>query len=167
MKEDWERSIAFVLQHEGDYSNDPKDPGGETKYGICKRSYPQLDIARLTIDEAKEIYRRDYWNAVQADELPWPLSLMAFDMGVNMGLTTARRMLQLALDVEVDGHIGEKTIAAAKRASDRRCLRYLAMRQARYARLMHENPTLFAFDINWSFRVLSLARLTAPVPGVM
>jgi len=35
----FERTIGF----EGGYANDPRDPGGETKYGISKRAYPALD----------------------------------------------------------------------------------------------------------------------------
>jgi hypothetical protein len=62
MSEHFERAVAFVLRHEGGYVNDPRDPGGETKYGISKRAYPRLDIKGLTEADAKEIYRRDYWE---------------------------------------------------------------------------------------------------------
>ena len=51
--------IKHVLEHEGGYVNDPKDLGGETKYGITKRFYPDIDIKNLTIEEAKEIYKKD------------------------------------------------------------------------------------------------------------
>ena len=47
--------IEIVLHHEGGYVNDPKDPGGETNFGIAKRSHPDVDIKNLTIDGAKEI----------------------------------------------------------------------------------------------------------------
>jgi len=60
MSDNFERCIAFVLRHEGGYVNDPRDPGGETKYGISKRAYPGLDIKNLTEEQAKEIYRQDY-----------------------------------------------------------------------------------------------------------
>ena len=36
--------IEVVLHHEGGYVNDPKDPGGETNFGIAKRSHPDVDI---------------------------------------------------------------------------------------------------------------------------
>ena len=29
--------IEIVLEHEGGYVNDPKDPGGETNFGVAKR----------------------------------------------------------------------------------------------------------------------------------
>lgn len=57
----FERAFSCVLQNEGVYVNDPSDSGGETKYGISKRSYPNLDIKNLTLEEAKKIYFCDYW----------------------------------------------------------------------------------------------------------
>ncbi|MGE3487928.1 MAG: glycosyl hydrolase 108 family protein [Nitrospira sp.] len=91
---DCERAIAFVLKWEGGYVNDPHDPGGETNMGISKRSYPNLDIAGLTRDQAVAIYQRDYWQASGADTLPWPTSLMHFDTAVNAGVARANQMLK-------------------------------------------------------------------------
>ena len=48
--------IERVLVHEGGYVNDPRDPGGETKYGIAKRSYPGVDIRNLTRAQAVGIW---------------------------------------------------------------------------------------------------------------
>ena len=91
---DWDRAIAFVLKWEGGYVNDPRDPGGETNMGISKNSYPALDIANLTRDQAVAIYQRDYWQASGADKLPWPLCLMHFDTAVNAGVGRANQLLQ-------------------------------------------------------------------------
>lgn len=97
----FERAVAFVLQQEGGLSTDPNDPGNYTggrfvgtKYGISARSYPNLDIANLTLDEAKEIYQRDYWQASGADKLPWPLSLTVLDFAVNAGVGAAHQALK-------------------------------------------------------------------------
>jgi len=49
-----------LLGLEGAYVNDPRDAGGETKYGISRRSYPGEIIRTMTIERAKEIYLRDY-----------------------------------------------------------------------------------------------------------
>lgn len=89
MSNNWERCIAFVLRWEGGYANNPNDPGGETNWGITKRSYPQLDIANLTREQAIEIYRRDYWLGSGADTMPWPLCLAHFDTAVNAGVGRA------------------------------------------------------------------------------
>ena len=43
------------------YVNDPRDSGGETKFGVAKNANPNVNIAKLTLDEAKKIYKSRYW----------------------------------------------------------------------------------------------------------
>ncbi len=52
---------------EGGYINDPDDPGGETKFGISKRSYPDINIKLVTVDLAREIYKQDFWDRLNLD----------------------------------------------------------------------------------------------------
>jgi lysozyme family protein len=59
---DFNKSVKIVLQHEGAFSDQAADRGGKTMYGISQRQYPDLDIANLTEEQAREIYRRDYWQ---------------------------------------------------------------------------------------------------------
>ena len=111
--------IEKVLHHEGGYVNDPKDLGGETKYGITKRFYPDVDIKNLTIEQATEIYKKDYWDKNKVESLPQNLWHIYFDMCVNMGKRTAVKVLQRAAvnkgrDIEVDGGLGPMTIGALK-----------------------------------------------------
>ncbi len=87
---DFKKAVKFVLQKEGGYVNHPADPGGETKYGISKRAYPDLNIKDLTVEQAKEIYYRDYWLKAGCDEMDWPMSLVVFDTAVNMGVSRAK-----------------------------------------------------------------------------
>lgn len=98
--------MAFdrLLGHEGRYSNDPRDPGGETNWGISKRSYPAVDIKNLSVDAAKSIYRRDFWQPL-ADAHP-SIKFQVFDFAVNGGLSVAIRKLQAAIGVADDGHWG-------------------------------------------------------------
>lgn len=84
------QAVALVVGIEAGYDNNPADPGGETKYGISKRAYPDVDIANLTLEQAQAIYQRDYWEALGCDAMPWSLALLVFDCGVNMGLSVAR-----------------------------------------------------------------------------
>lgn len=107
-------AVQMVLRHEGGYVNDSKDPGGETKFGISKRAYPSVDIAALTEDTAKAIYKRDYWDKVKGDQLPDSVATVLFDMAVNMGVDRAIKLLQRALRVKEDGALGPVTIQAAK-----------------------------------------------------
>ncbi|RME80559.1 MAG: hypothetical protein D6771_09350, partial [Zetaproteobacteria bacterium] len=140
-------AIRWVIAHEGGYANDPRDPGGETKYGISKRSYPDLDIAALTIEDAIAIYRRDWWDRYDydalADAADAAVAVRTFDLAVNMGAHAAHALLQRALadcgePVRVDGIIGPQTLAACRRA-DRGWLYAHLLRRAmeRYARLPH------------------------------
>ena len=131
----FEQAVAMVLRHEGGYVNDPRDPGGETRFGISKRAYPDVDILRLTEDEAKAIYKRDYWDKLRTDEIPEPLAICLFDAAVNMGRDKAVRLLQRACGVAQDGVMGGNTIAAANRLSDavvrfstERCIAYTGIR---------------------------------------
>lgn len=67
----FERAVQIVLEKEGVLSDDARDPGGLTKYGITKREYPDLDIANITVADAVAIYRRDYWAKIRGDDLEY------------------------------------------------------------------------------------------------
>lgn len=106
--------LAAVLHWEGGYVDDPRDPGGETRFGISRRAYPDVDIATLTAEQAGAIYHRDYWQVCQCDALPPALAMLVFDGAVNQGTGAAIRMLQAAAKVPEDGAMGPRTIAAAR-----------------------------------------------------
>ena len=108
----FDQAFDRLIGHEGGYVNNPSDPGGETKFGISKRSYPNLDIANLTVDAAKEIYRRDFWEPL-GDAHP-AVKFQVFDFAVNSGIQTAIRKLQASIGVADDGHWGPKSAAALK-----------------------------------------------------
>jgi lysozyme family protein len=110
-----------LISVEGGYSNDPDDPGGETKYGISKRQYPHIDIANLTLAKAFEIYYQDYWHSIHLDLLDnVDLACELFEQGVNFGQEQAIRHLQVALcllgtKVDLDGVLGPITRRTANR----------------------------------------------------
>lgn len=111
----YNKAFDLLMKVEGGYVNDPRDKGGETKYGISKKQYPNIDIKNLTLDEAKDIYFKDYWLRNKCDTLPDCLSVFLFDFCVNSNSIRARKFLQEALNVKIDGVIGNQTIAAAHR----------------------------------------------------
>jgi lysozyme family protein len=84
----WEAAIETLLLVEGGYANHPLDKGGETNYGISKRSYPHLNIKTLTREQAAAIYHADYWTKIP-HALPDDLRWMAFDFAVNSGVRRA------------------------------------------------------------------------------
>ena len=103
-----------LLGHEGTYSDNPDDPGGATMYGITQRTarlngYIGLMWA-LPIEKAKDIARREYWDAVNADQLPDALRFDVFDAAYNSGPGQAIKWLQRAVYVDVDGKFGPATL---------------------------------------------------------
>ena len=125
-------AVAIVLAEEGGYVNDQQDPGGETKYGISKRQFPDVDIAALTQQQASALYERHYWDVCKCGELPWPLALFVFDSAVNQGCDAAKKMLQRALNVPQDGVLGSRTMDAARASRPWHAARFMAYRAMRY-----------------------------------
>jgi lysozyme family protein len=108
----FDEAFERLIGHEGVYVHDLRDPGGETKYGVSKRSYPGENIRDLTLDRAKLIYRRDYWGPAGCDAAPDGLKFDLFDMAVNAGVGKAIKTLQRAAGQVDDGIIGPRTIHA-------------------------------------------------------
>jgi len=122
-------AFKIVLDFEGGYVNDPDDKGGATNYGITYNTLNNaktkgwvpfnVTIQNIQLEHAKIIYRKGYWDAVQADSLPHPLDLIMFDSAVNHGPNAAVKLLQKSLNVllpytelAVDGIIGPLTLRA-------------------------------------------------------
>jgi lysozyme family protein len=120
----FEQAFKIVVGHEGGYTANQADPGNwtggrcnvgtcrGTNFGISAASYPNLDIAALTLPQAQEIYRRDYWDRVQCSALPAALALLVFDAAVNNGVARSARWLQAVAKVPQDAIIGPATLAA-------------------------------------------------------
>jgi len=111
--------FAKLIGHEGGYSNNPADPGGETMWGVT------LKVARangytgpmrsMGLDVAKGIYRALYWDRCRCDDLPQGVAFDVFDAAVNSGPGQAARWLQRAVGVADDGVIGPVTLAAVRK----------------------------------------------------
>ena len=136
-------AVRVVLKHEGGYVNHPEDPGGETKYGISKRSYPDLNIKALTKEDAIDIYRRDWWDKYGYGMLPDDIAIKVFDLAVNMGAGQAHQLLQIALNdcgthLVIDGKLGAKTVAAVNTASPDSLMFHLLDRGEMYYRRLNK-----------------------------
>ena len=136
--------IEVVLHHEGGYVNDPKDPGGETNFGIAKRSHPDVDIKNLTKDGAKEIYKEHYWDKNKVESLSEELRHIYFDMCVNQGRGRAVKILQRAANAKGAGLKGVELD------------RVRAYRVKYYADLVTRKPDLEKFYFGWFRRALEV-----------
>lgn len=153
MSDAFKRAVTEVLRHEGGYVNDPADRGGETNFGISKRSYPALDIKALTRDDAVALYHRDYWAPLKCDEMPYAVALALFDCAVNQGAGIAPKLLQRAAGVKTDGVIGRETLRAVSGADpDDLLVKFLTQRALRYTTA----PTLAAHGKAWFARLFSV-----------
>lgn len=97
MRENFDRFwVLSIMDFEGGsrMTNDPDDPGRLTKYGVSQKAYPNEDIANLTIERAKEIYKRDYWDKVNGDELIYPWDMIMADTAVNCGVSRALKFME-------------------------------------------------------------------------
>lgn len=154
---DFDTAVEHVFKSEGGLVDHPKDPGGITNLGISLRAYPHLGregIRYLTKNQAKDIYKDDYWDAMRCDEIPADLRLMVFDCAVNQGVGYARRALQVAASVPTDGIIGPITLKAINDKPVDVSLRRIAdNRYARYRR----NKNWNTFGDGWMSRLLSVA----------
>lgn len=157
----WPRAREWILHTEGGYVDDPHDPGGETNFGISRRSYPNVDVKGLTPDLAAAIYRRDFWAHTCADRLPPALGIAFFDSAVNQGKSRAGMLLQLSLGVHADGVVGAETIAAATKAERLGLLQgeitdYLSRRAVHYAELSDQRLEMRKFRRGWFRRLFEL-----------
>ncbi|AMW79744.1 secretion activator protein [Acinetobacter sp. TGL-Y2] len=124
----FDQAFERLIGHEGKFTNDRQDRGnwttgvigkGElkgTKYGISAMTYPDLDIKNLSLVQAKNIYKRDWWDKINAESLHSAIIFQVWDFAINAGMGTAKRKLQLAVGVLDDGIIGNLTIKAINKA---------------------------------------------------
>ncbi|MCH7329654.1 glycoside hydrolase family 108 protein [Acinetobacter modestus] len=124
MKLTFEQAFDRLIGHEGEFTDDPKDRGNwttgiigkgickGTKYGVSAMTYPDLDIKNLTLDQAKAIYKRDWWDKLNADSLDAAIVFQVWDFAINAGMGTAKRKLQKSVGMAEDGIIGPLTLKA-------------------------------------------------------
>ncbi|HFU77482.1 MAG TPA: hypothetical protein ENK68_03160 [Epsilonproteobacteria bacterium] len=153
---DFNKAIEKTLINEGGYVNDPQDRGGETNFGISKRSYPNVDIKNLTVAGAKEIYKRDYWDRIRGDEIQSQrVAFSLFDTAVNMGVRTASKLIQQCVGTHPDGKIGNITLAAVNKEDEEKLLlRFTLAKVARYTYLAKTRATNRRYLLGWISRAL-------------
>ncbi len=156
---DYREAILIVIEDEGGYVNDPDDVGGETKYGISKLAYPDLDIKNVSLEDAMIIYKEDYWNRVRGDSIDdQPMANALLGCAVNIGVRRASKLMQQASGAKEDGVIGPMSIG---------CMNYEVWEGARerfiinwlkfYRRKVAVEPSRRKYFFGWVSRVLRYA----------
>ena len=158
MKENFKSALQAVLLHEGGYVHHPKDPGGMTNLGVTKKVWEawigkvvgEKEMRALTPATVAPMYRKKYWDAVKADELPTGLDYLMFDFVVNAGPGRAIQTMQKALGTKPDGVIGPKTLAALKAADPTDLIAKFSMEKELFYKSL---PTFATFGKGWLRRV--------------
>ena len=118
MRENFDKSLAELLKHEGGYSDHPQDPGGRTNLGVTQavwedwidRAVSEENMKALTPAKVAPLYREMYWDRIKADKLPSGVDYCVFDAAVNSGASRAAKWLQTTVGAVADGMIGEQTL---------------------------------------------------------
>ncbi len=155
----FEQAIVKTLAHEGGakFTDDPVDRGDATKYGISQRAYPNINIRSLTEQQARDIYKRDYWDRMRGDDfLSQAITENMFDTCVNMGVRTGSRLAQVALAINpADGIIGSQSLAKINDTDEETFLSsYTIVKIARYASICNRNKSQRRFLLGWINRTL-------------
>jgi len=149
-----------LLEHEGDFSDHPADPGGKTRYGVTEAVAREVgyrgDMRELPLELAQRIYKDRYWDAVQAEALPADIRYIVFDGAVNSGVVQSARWLQRACGVKDDGVIGPVTIRAANALHPEGLRRRLLAQRLRF---MATLPNWPAFGRGWANRISDLLEM--------
>ena len=149
------QAFAFIAiwewgnRKDGGYTNDVVDPGGETRWGISKKSYPEIDIKSLTKEEALLIYEKDYWLKIGADKMEKQLAIVCFDSAVNCGVGRTRSWL-VELEKEKERNPQRNSSWAARWMIQRRTQYYLD--------LVKKKPALNKYIKGWLNRVNDLSK---------
>lgn len=158
MDRNFARSLSLVLQHEGGWSDHPKDPGGATMKGITLATFRRYvestatkdDLRHITDAQIASIYRRQYWDAVKGDDLPDGIDYAVFDYAVNSGPGRAAKHLQSIVGAKQDGQIGLDTISKTKAMLRASVINGLCDKRMAFLRGLSTWPT---FGKGWTSRV--------------
>ena len=158
MKNNFDKCFSLVLQEEGGYVNNPRDPGGRTNLGVTQaawqsfvnRDVTESEMRLLTPDLVKPFYKAMYWDKIKGDQLPAGVDYATFDFAVNSGIGRAAKMLQQVAGVTVDGVLGPKSIEAITFCSREKTVDVLCDMRLDFMKHLSTWPT---FGRGWGDRV--------------
>ena len=165
MKEDFDKALARVLVYEGGYANNPKDPGGATMRGITQSTYnswrarhgePSAPVKSISTADVEAIYKADYWDRMDCDEMPSGVDLCLFDAAVNSGVGGATKWAEGVCGLDADGDFGPK-IKAAILAEDPET--FIKEFSSRRLGTLKRLPTWGTFGRGWAARITNVQKI--------
>jgi len=152
---DLAHGLDFLRHWEGGWSDDPMDRGGRTKYGISEAAHPDVDIESLTWEQARAIYRTEYWMRYGCDRMPDRVNVVLFDTVVQHGGSTGVVMLQEVVGAHMDGIVGVRTVERVC-AANAPVRKLIARRLAYYEAIIVNDSSQARFRNGWYNRMVSL-----------
>lgn len=162
-------ALAFMLDAEKGFVNNPNDPGGATNYGITAETLARWrkapvtadDVKALTPREAIEIFRAWYWLPLGCDRIVSPLvASILLDAAVLFGVGVAARFAQTAANhsgaalLTVDGHVGTKTVSALNSVNAQAfAVNFHALLKSRIGEIVARRPSSLEFRAGWENRI--------------
>lgn len=158
MKDNFDQCFEMVLQHEGHYVNDPRDPGGRTNMGVTQRQWEAYigrevsedEMRKLTPKDVKPFYKTRYWDLIRGDDLPSGIDYAVFDFAVNSGVGRASKYLQSIVGAFSDGVIGPKTVEATKACDKEQAIDGICDMRLNFLQKLEKFPI---YGKGWSKRV--------------
>lgn len=166
MFQNFDKSLAAVLVHEGGFVNNPKDPGGMTNLGCtktvweehCGHPVDEKAMRALTPNDVGPLYRQKYWNKICGDDLPAGVDYVVFDAAINSGPGRAAKWLQEAVGVTADGAIGKGTLAAVAAFDVQELIKAYSDKRLDFLQSL---PTFETFGKGWTNRVASVQQTSS------
>jgi lysozyme family protein len=158
---DFAFKTVMAWEDDGSPHKDEQDPGGLTVYGLAQRYHSAVFEKGLpTEEQAKEIYRHQYWEKILCDKMNPAIALICFDSCVNQGASRSVKLLQESITDQipglvVDGRIGPKTLAASGNVDKNFLVRDFTTR-----RILHYQtlPHFSKFGRGWLRRSIDIAQ---------
>lgn len=165
----------LIAEGNGEFTNDPKDSGGPTRWGITETVARENGytgpMEQLPRQKAVDIYTERYWRQTGFSliaDVDETVAERLFQFSVVAGQETSSKHLQRVLnvlnrngrdypDILIDGHIGHKTVMAmwafvAKRGTEGRMvlLGMICSLQSVYLLELAENrPKDEEYEFGW------------------
>ena len=157
---DFNTAFDLLITHEGGFSNHPDDPGGATMYGVTEKVARAEgftgSMRNFSLNDAKTIYRKNYWDACRCDQMPDTLRYPLFDAAVNSGANQAIKWLQSAVGVKADGVIGPVTQQSVNVAPAQATRQKMIGNRLRFMTELKNWPS---FSKGWSRRIASILEM--------
>ena len=166
MKETWDFAYTSLMEDEGGFTDDLRDPGnklpdgrpGCTNLGVTQAAWEAYigrqvthdEMRALTPETVKPFYKVLYWDKVRADDLPAGVDYAVFDMCVNSGFGRAAMLLQECVNAKPDGAVGPKTLDAVRSHHGELLLKDYSKRRLAF---MQSLPQWKFYGVGWETRV--------------